>query len=88
MTNNKTKKHVKIKSLLQKRIKAKQELKPINISEEMRQKIEERIVKIEKEMENEVTEEYQKHMIETLRELSSEDNGPNGDRRKKMWKLL
>ena len=88
IVNNKTKKHVKIKSLLQKRIKAKQELKPINISEEMRQKIEERIVQIEKEMENEVTEEYQKHMIETLRELSSEDNGPNGDRRKKMWKLL
>ena len=43
---------------------------------------------IEREIENEVTEEYQKHMIETLRELSSEDNGPNGDRRKKMWKLL
>ena len=54
----------------------------------MRHKIEERIVHIEKEMENEVTEEYQKHMIETLRELSSDDNGANGDRRKKMWKLL
>ena len=39
-------------------------------------------------MENEVTEEYQREIIETLRELSDDENGENGDRRRKMWKLL
>ena len=37
------------------------ELKPINISEEMRRKVEDRIAQIEEEMENEVTEKGQRH---------------------------
>ena len=88
IVNNKKKDKVKMKGLLEDRIKAKQELKPTNISEEMRRKVENRIVQIEEEMEKEITEEGQKHMIETLRELSADDGCANGDRRKKMWKML
>ena len=66
IVNNKKKDKVKMKGLLEDRIKAKQELKPTNISEEMRRKVENRIVQIEEEMEKEITEEGQKHMIETL----------------------
>ena len=88
IVNSRKKNNVKMKGLLEDRIKAKQELKPINISEEMRRKVEDRIAQIEEEMEKEITEEGQKHMIETLRELSSDDGCGNGDRRKKMWKML
>ena len=73
IVKSRKKENVKMKSLLEDRLKAKQELKPVNISEEMRRKVEHRIAQIEVEMENEVTEEGQKHMIETLRELSSDE---------------
>ena len=54
----------------------------------MKIKIKERIKQIEEEMEKEITEEYQAEMIETLRELSGEDDGIQGDKRKRMWKFL
>ena len=88
IVNSKKKEDTKLKGLLTERIKVKQELKHKNISEEMKKEIEKRIQQIELEMENEVTEEYQREIIETLRELSDDENAENGGRRRKMWKLL
>ena len=64
------------------------DLKDVKITEEMRDKIEERIKQIEAEIEKEFSEECIKDVMETLRELGDEDNSIGGERRKKMWKVL
>ena len=51
-------------------------------------KIQERIQQIEEEIGNEVSEEYQKEIIETLIELGGDEHSLNGTGRKKMWELL
>lgn len=66
----------------------KKELKVVEIDEEMRFKIQDRIKQIEEEVEREVSEEYLKEIMETLRELGGEENSISGEGRKKMWKLL
>ena len=66
----------------------KQDLKSVKISEDMKIKIEVRIKQIEEDMENEVSEEYRNEVMETLRELSGSEDCVNGDRRKRMWKIL
>ena len=68
--------------------KIKRELKAVDITEEMKIKINKRIKQIEEEVEREVSEEYLEEVMETLRELGGEDNSISGDGRKKMWKLL
>ena len=50
----------------------------------MKNQIEVRIKHIEKE----VTEDYQKELMETLRELGQSEHSVNGDKRKQIWKLL
>ena len=66
----------------------KQDLKSVKISEDMKIKIEVRIKQIEEDMENEVSEEYRNEVMETLRELSGSEDCVNGDRRKRIWKIL
>ena len=66
----------------------KKELKEVEIDEEMRFKIQDRIKQIEEEVEREVSEEYLKEIMETLQELGGEENFISGEGRKKMWKLL
>ena len=66
----------------------KKELKVVEIDEEMRFKIQDRIKQIEEEVEREVSEEYLKEIMETLRELGGEENSISGEGRKKLWKLL
>ena len=88
IVNNKRKENSQMKHLLNEINQMRVELKQTKISEEMRIKVEKRIKEIEEDMENEVTEEHQKVLIETLRELSGDDDTINGNRRKQMWKLL
>ena len=87
-TNKKKKENLKMKSMLNERIQMRQDLKTVNITEEMKDKIELRIRQIEEDMEKEITEEYQKEVIEIMRELGGSEEGTGGDRRNKMWKLL
>ena len=75
-------------SMITERIKNKQELKKVDITEEVREKIKIRIQQIEDEIEKEVTEEYQKELFETLKELGGAGDCIGGDQRKKMWKVL
>lgn len=77
-----------MKRMLNERIQMKQKLKIFNITEDIRDKIKLRIKEIEEEMETEITEEYQKEVIEMMRELGGSEEDISGDRRKKMWKLL
>ena len=54
----------------------------------MKTQIKVRIIQIEEEIEKEVTEDYQKELMETLRELGQSEHSVNGDKRKQIWKLL
>jgi hypothetical protein len=74
--------------MLNERAKTIKDLKDVEITEEMRDKIEERIKRIEAEIEKEFSEERIKDVLETLRELGDEENSIDGERRKKMWKVL
>ena len=88
VVNNKKKENTNLRNLINERTQKKQELKPLKVTEELKIKIKERIKQIEEEMEKEITEEHQAEMIETLRELSGEDDCIQGDKRKRMWKFL
>ena len=88
IVSNKKKENIKMRIIMNERIKKKQELKNTAISEEMKNQIEVRIKQIEEEIEKEVTEDYQKELMETLRELGQSEHSVNGDKRKQIWKLL
>ena len=88
IVNSRKKGNEKMKNMISERIQMKQDLKSVKISEDMKIKIEVRIKQIEEDMENEVSEEYRNEVMETLRELSGSEDCVNGDRRKRMWKIL
>ena len=58
------------------------------ISEEMRIKIEERIVQIEEEIGTEVSEKYVKEIYDALLKLGGDGQHLKGSGRKKMWEIL
>ena len=66
----------------------KKDLASKEITVEDKMKLEERIEKMEKELEKEVSEEYISDAMETLRELGGQEDEISGEGRKKMWKKL
>ena len=53
IVNNMKKGNIKMNNLFDEKIKMRKQLKPVNITEEMRKQIQERIIKIEEKMEKE-----------------------------------
>ena len=67
----------------------KKDAKLSTISVEMEMKIEERILQIEEEVGNEISENHVKEIVETLRKSGGgDDQNLNGFGRKMLWKLL
>ena len=83
ITNNKKKEDTKIKQMLIERVQLKKKTKSKVVDESMKLKIEERIIQIEEEIGREVSEEYQKEILETLKLLGGDDYSLNGTGRKK-----
>ena len=76
------------KSLLKERINLNNEMKYANITEEMKQRIEKRIMEIEDEIGDKVAEDYHKEIIETIKGLGGDETSLDGSGRKKLWTLL
>ena len=87
VVNNEKKKDEKEK-LLNERVDLKKNIKLSSISDEMRRKIRDRIAQIEEDIGKDISEEYLKEILETLRKLGGDERNLNGSGRKQLWKLL
>ena len=74
--------------LLHERNKLKKERKLSTISEEIKLKIEERILQIEADIGNDISEKYQNEILDTLKKLGGNNKQLTGSGRKKLWELL
>jgi hypothetical protein len=85
---NNEKKMSESEFLLHERNKLKKEIKVSTISQEMKLKIEERILQIEANIRNDISEKYQNEILDTLKKLGGDSKMLNGSGRKKLWELL
>ena len=83
----KKKKENKTEKLLMKRAEYKNEVKKVQIDDEMRSQIIRRIQQIEKDIGDEVAENNFKDIVETMKELGDSSN-IDGTGRRKIWDLL
>ena len=70
------------------RIKLKKEVNLSTISEDVKLKIEERILEIETEIGDKVSKKYHEEIIDTLNKLGGDETNLNGSGRKHLWKML
>ena len=75
-------------NLLNERVDLKKNIKLSLISDEMKIKIRDRISQIEEDIGQDISEEYFKEILETLRKLGGDEKNLNGSGRKQLWKLL
>ena len=87
VVNNKKKQTQNEKNLVE-RIELKKKVKLPNIDEDMKRKIEERILQIEEEVGNDISEKYYEEVLVTLKKLGGDRTNLSGSGRKKMWELL
>ena len=69
---------------LNERIQLKREAKLSNISEEMKMKIEHRIVQIEEEIGDDISKNYHKEIVDTLKKMGGDSQNLNGAGRKSL----
>ena len=73
---------------MKERISLKQEVKLTTVDEDMKVKIEARILEIEKEIGNDISEKYHKEIIEEIKKFGGDKKQLNGTGRKNLWKYL
>ena len=79
---------VKMFEMMKERTTKKKELGKIDIDDETREKIKNRIRIIEEELKKETTEENMKCVMTSLRKIGSKGSSLKGEGRTKMWKIL
>ena len=70
------------------RVQLKKEVKLSTVSEKVKGKIEERILQIEAEIGNDISEKYHEEILNTLKKLGGDDGNLNGSGRNQLWKFL
>ena len=83
-----SKKKDKNETLIFERIELKKEAKLSTITEETKVKIEKRILEIEEEIGNDISEKYHKEIVDALNLLGGDNHTLNGSERKHLWQLL
>ena len=74
--------------LVLERVQLKRKVKLEEIDDNMKRKIEERILKIEEEIGDEIASKFYKDIVTTLKDLGDEDDTLSGSGRKKVWSLM
>ena len=74
--------------LMEERINLKKKVKDVIIDNEMKAKLNQRIVEIEEEIGEELAENFHKEIIDTIKDLGGDGTNIDGSGRTKMWRIL
>ena len=87
IVNNEKKNRTK-GSLVKEHTNLKKEVKSIEISEDIKTQIRNRIVQIEEEIADKISEDYVVEIVETLKKFGGDDTNLKGSGRNKIWEIL
>ena len=76
------------KDLVHKRLELKSKIKKENMSDEMKTEINNKIIEIEDEIGNDISEKYHKEIIDTINALGGDCRNLSGSARNELWKML